>query len=254
LGLYLAIAYSKAENREEELAALVKATEIDSGCVEAWQSLAAIYFRRCQYALGIEAQTAVVALKPDDILAQKKLSHMLTTVYALEHPDFEPEELITDEAKKFYGIGKSYVSKGELDEALEAFNNAIQASPDETKARSGLLQSLIHEATGAFHRESFERAIILLKIAVTLDQDFANAWNLLSSSYRRAGRNEEALIAARYTSDLIPTDAHAWYKLGKRYATLGQLHDAEQAFNQALQLNENLRAARRELNKLLGKN
>jgi tetratricopeptide (TPR) repeat protein len=251
---YLSIAHSKANQYEERIAALIKATVLDPQFVKAWEALAAIYLRQPQYALALEAHTAVVKLKPDDAVARQRLSYMLTIVEALKNPYFEPEELKTDEAMKLYSLGRSHVAAGELDEAVHAFNEAIKASPDVTKANSALLQSLFHEATAAFYGELYDRAIIMLKVMLTMDRNIADVWRLLSSSYRRIDKNEEALDAAMHLSTLSPTDAQAWYILGKRYVKLGQLHNAAQAFNQALQLNENLKAARRELNKLPGKN
>lgn len=251
---HLAIAYSKLGRDEEQLAVLIRATELDPQYVEAWQRLGAVYTRRRQYDLSLKARTKVVELKPDDAIAQEKLSRARAVVEAFEYSYLEPEDLKTEESKKFYSLAKSYVASGQFYEAIDAFKEAIKTSTDEKKASAALQQSLINTATTEFYSECYERAIMLLKIILIIDPNIADAWRLLSSSYRRVGKKEEALEAAKRLSKLLPSDSDARYKLGKRYASLGQFQNAVEAFKQALQLNENHKAAHRDLNKLRDKN
>jgi tetratricopeptide (TPR) repeat protein len=284
---YLATKYIRPERYEDEIAALKKATELDPDFAEAWRALGATYAQLREPEMALRANMKVTELKPNDPgawyylavsylklkdfnqavtaltkattlgpdmpIAQQRLSETLAILEALEKQYSEVVGLNTEESKEFYSIGRHYVEAGELAKATQAFQQAIQQSTDETNATSSLLESLFREATVAFHTEFYERAIILLEIITTIDRDISDVWNFLSSSYRRVGRDEDALDAAKHLSRLTPSRAEAWYKLGKRYAKLGQTNEAAEAFNQALRLNKKLKVARRELTKISSK-
>jgi tetratricopeptide (TPR) repeat protein len=284
---YLGVACGKAERWEDEAAALKKATELDPDFAEAWRGLGPTYAHLREPELALRATRRVTELEPDDpeawyylalsylklkdfnqavaaltkattlgpnmTIAEKRLSETLAIIEAFENQHLEVVGLNTEESKELYSIGRHYVEAGELAKATQAFHQAIQQSTDGTNATSSLLESLLRDATIAFHTESYERAIILLKIITTIDCDISDVWNFLSSSYRRVGRDEDALDAAKHLSRLTPTRAEAWYKLGKRYAKLGQTNEAAEAFNQALRLNEKLQVARRALARISSK-
>jgi tetratricopeptide (TPR) repeat protein len=189
-------------------------------------------------------------LQPENVLAQQRLLEVLYTLEILITPYSEPEGLSTETSKGFYSAGRHYLELGDLSKTVQEFQQAIQASSDEVKATSGILQSLLREATAAFYSKNHERVVMLLEIIITIDSNVEPAWRFLSSAYYQIGRHEDALNAAEHLIALTPTDAEAWYELGKRYAKLEQFNLAAQAFNRTLELNEKFKAARRELKKI----
>jgi tetratricopeptide (TPR) repeat protein len=208
-----------------------------------------LYQKKGRYQEAADVLEKLIKLRPMK-LAQKKLLEVLSILEVLNNPCSEPEGLNTDASKEFYSTARRYIELGDFTKAEQAFHHAIHAALDEEKASSTLLQSLFHEAKAAFYNESYERAIILLEIIITIDSNIGNVWSFLSSACRRADKDEEALNAAKHLIALTPENAEAWYKLGKRYAKLGQANSAAQAFNRALELNKKFKAAYRELNKI----
>ena len=280
----LSVAYERAGLFNEQVAALKKATESEPQRAESLDLLQRYYYRSGQYDLALEYLQKFLELKPGDAEGQYHLGLLLfrmrrfaeaasalekATILAPGHTsaapllaeaigiveafrelNVEPAGLDTREAREFYAIGNEYAESGEVVEALNSFQRAIEASTNELSAVLTLQQALLRKATVAFHSESYETAIILLKIVTTMDPDASDGWSFLSSAYRRLGRDEEALDASERLIVLSPTSAEAWYKLGKRYTKLGRINDAARAFNQVLALNENFNAARRELSAL----
>jgi Flp pilus assembly protein TadD len=154
------------------------------------------------------------------------------------------------------GIACSKV--GDVEKATAAFQRAATLAPSPEHAARTLakmekltgqqpeamdIESLGSDVLGllaavqiAHASKDYEKAIDLCNRVIALDPNEATAWRILSSSYHRSGRDQDALVPAKRVVDLLPKDAKSWYILGRRYSKLGHNNEATGAFRQALTL------------------
>jgi tetratricopeptide (TPR) repeat protein len=109
------------------------------------------------------------------------------------------------------------------------------------------LASLVIAAQNATDRGEYETTVGLCNRIIANDGDAVGAWRLLSSTYRRIGQHEDALVAAQRVVNLFESSSEGWYVLGLRYDQLGKTIEAASAYDQALKLDASFRVARRKL-------
>jgi uncharacterized RDD family membrane protein YckC len=68
----------------------------------------------------------------------------------------------------------------------------------------------------------------------------AEVESMLATTYRRLGRYEDTLAAARLATELDPTYALGWHALGEALRETGDLDSAEASYHKALQLQPDL--------------
>jgi tetratricopeptide (TPR) repeat protein len=126
-------------------------------------------------------------------------------------------------------IGSRYKLTRRFDEALDAFERAIEASPDNPRHRNtaGELHLLAGRDDEA--RRHFERA-------VALNPELAEAWHGLGVARFRAGDDVAAIRAFEETIARRPDAAPAWYNLGLCRQRLGMPDEAAAAFRRVLAL------------------
>jgi tetratricopeptide (TPR) repeat protein len=141
------------------------------------------------------------------------------SVYSLN--TFRADRLLED--------GRFHVSKGDLDQAIEAFQQSIEVKESaEALTFLGWVLSL---------KGQYEEAMELCRRAIEIDPDFGNPYNDLGSYLMKEDRFEEAILwlekaktARRYDARHFPH-----MNLGRIYSSLGRVDEAIVEFSQALQ-------------------
>ena len=110
-------------------------------------------------------------------------------------------------------------------EALDAYERAIQLDPQSPEAWNGRDQVL--EGLGRS-----DEAIESLERAVELDPD-AFYFTVLGDALARLGRHEEALAALSQACELDPTDVGTWCRFGDVLRELGRPEEALEASERA---------------------
>lgn len=96
---------------------------------------------------------------------------------------------------------------GRYEEAEAAYQRALQARPEDPKTLYYL--GLLH-----FHRQQTEQALACMFHSLDRAPSNAHVWNTLGSMLIRAQRPEEAKLAYRKVTQLMPAKAEGWYNLG----------------------------------------
>ena len=227
----LGIAYNRALQPEKAVEVLEKVVEAAPEMVVAWQALRRIHKR---------------ANNPEKVLA---ISSKLV--------ELEPKN-----GESWFVLGIAYKNSGEMSKAADALCKAAIYSarrellipamkwlenlqpPPNALVR---LANLVYEAQKVRDEDDFTEAIRLCNRAIAIDPDAIGAWRTLSSSYRRSGKHEEALIAAKHVVRIFSGTAEGWYVLGLRHDHFGQTAEATKAYEQALSLDASHGLARRKL-------
>jgi tetratricopeptide (TPR) repeat protein len=134
----------------------------------------------------------------------------------------------TFKAKKLVEDGKFFLSEGDLDRAVEAFQHSIESEENaEALTYLGWVISL---------KGNLDEAMDLCKKAIVIDPDYGNPYNDLGSYLIKKDRLEEAIpwlekakTAKRYDARHFPH-----MNLGRVYSALGRTEEAIVEFNKAL--------------------
>jgi tetratricopeptide (TPR) repeat protein len=132
-------------------------------------------------------------------------------------------------AGSYNGLGNVYRTLGRHQEAIDAYQQAIDLDPDYASPWNGL-GSVYHDMS------RHEEALDAYQKAIDLDPSFAASWNNLGNVYRTLGRHQEAIDACQQAIDLDPDYASPWHGLGNVYADLGRHQEALDAYQQAIDL------------------
>lgn len=158
--------------------------------------------------------------------------HMLGQVDEALEAYRQAIELAPDEADIWYDLGEAYRALDRLDEAGEAYQQVIGAEPEYAWAYHNL--GLIAERRGDdqaaldFYRQAIERH--------ETGPDQALAWDRLGDVYRATDRPIQAIEAYQQAIKLAPAEVRPRQSLGQVYQALNRADEAIQTFQQAIEL------------------
>ena len=154
------------------------------------------------------------------------------------------------DAMKWNDEGNACFNRGELEDAIAAYNRAVQLDP-----RFGIPYSNL--ALTYMSQGHFAEAVLLYQKSIDLlqsDEDKALCWNGLGNAYRCLNDYTNAVAAYQKAAELDPgtagirdragdfqatqrpRDAQGWNDLGELFAKTGSTGEAVDAFRHAIQL------------------
>ena len=139
-------------------------------------------------------------------------------------------QLDPDSAIPHYNLGLAYSSNGRIDEAVEQYQAALHLSPDFADAHSGL-------ATAYFNKGQIDKAIEQYEIALRLEPNNEQALNNLGLAYFRKGQIDKAIELYETALRLNPNREKVHSNLGLSYLNKGQIDKAIEQFKAAVRLN-----------------
>jgi len=146
------------------------------------------------------------------------------------------------------GLAEVYVAKGDYDQAAKFYESAIRLNPGLRDAYFGLAN--LRNRRGQDAQAEFKRVIISYQEVIKINPNNAEAHQMLANVYENQGELEKAIIYRQKVIELLPEQSYSYSNLG---FTLLQsaykfnidtpdfkeiINEAEQLFNQALELNE----------------
>jgi predicted regulator of Ras-like GTPase activity (Roadblock/LC7/MglB family)/lipopolysaccharide biosynthesis regulator YciM len=136
--------YTEKGQLDEAINEFKKITVADAGNIMAHSMLGQLYMRRSQHAEAIEEYQRVLALNPDDAGTQAALEEALGKAReapgaapALPSEKAAPER---DPREDKLAVAEIYIKKGALDEAVEVFQEILQADPGNKIAKAKLAE------------------------------------------------------------------------------------------------------------------
>ena len=139
-------------------------------------------------------------------------------------------ELKSDLPDFYNNLGNALRERGELEEAAARFREAIHLRPDFALTHYNLANVLRDMADP-------EAALAGYKQALRLEPGFAQAQAQLGITLQAMGRLEEAETALIQAVEMAPGDGDAWANLGIVHLNLGDLEKAERNLRKAVEVN-----------------
>lgn len=163
-------------------------------------------------------------------------------------PDPAIEELgrLVAGASAFVIRGNRLSRAGRLDEAIEAFETAVDLDPDGRVGRQGLGATLA--AVGRLGE-----AAVQYQAAVDLDPDDSFAHYNLGTLQAQMGRDDEAVRSLLRAIELAPDLKSAHFNLGSAYARQGRFEQARHHFQRTVEIDPQDTEAQIQLAGTLGR-
>jgi len=139
-------------------------------------------------------------------------------------------EIKPDYAEVRNNLGHALFDQGEKEEAIAQYRKAIEIKPDYVKARYNLGYALAKEGLT-------EEAIAQYRKAVEIEPDFVMARNNLGVALDQHGDTEEAIAQYRKVLEITPDNAVALNNLGLALARKGQVDEAILSYRHAIKIN-----------------
>jgi tetratricopeptide (TPR) repeat protein len=132
----------------------------------------------------------------------------------------------------FFEVANSYISLKKYEEAIAAYDKALQIKPDFHEAwnnRGNALDDLgrCEEAIASHHK------------ALQIKPDFHEAWNNRGNALGNLGRDEEAIVSYDKALQIKPDYHNSFRGRGISLTRLGQYDKALADFNRAIELEPN---------------
>jgi predicted O-linked N-acetylglucosamine transferase (SPINDLY family) len=135
-----------------------------------------------------------------------------------------------DYADALYNLGNAQRAQGDLAQAAECLRRALEAQPEHANALAALGQVLHQARRSRDALAFFERALALLPGDAALHCDLGDAWQALGSLEEAAAQYREAVA-------LDPHLARAWYAAGCAASSRGDNAAAAACLRKAVEIN-----------------
>src|SRR5213596_710729 len=199
--------------------ALVLCAGLTHAQLRYWHDSIALF----QHALNVTVVNGVAEANLGFALAEqghydKAIAHYKTALHS------EPHAIIWN------NLGRSLVATGKLEEAIKAFQNALNLSPSFANAHRNLALALARSGR-------LQEALIHLGDAARLEPENATVHNIYAVMLGRAGRTTEAMQEFQATLRLAPDSAATHVNLANLLAKQHAWDEAMAHYSEALRLN-----------------
>jgi tetratricopeptide (TPR) repeat protein len=141
-------------------------------------------------------------------------------------------EINPTDPEAWYNKGVALGKLGKNEEALKAFEKAIEINPTDPEAwyNKGVTLSKLGKDEEAL--KAFEKAI-------EINPNYDKAWYNKGVALGKLGKDEEALKAYEKAIEINPNYDKAWNNKGNALSNLGKNEEALKAFEKAIEINPN---------------
>jgi tetratricopeptide (TPR) repeat protein len=142
-------------------------------------------------------------------------------------------------------FGDALDKKGQTDEAIGHFQEAIRLKPGYADAHNNLGNALLKKARA-------DEAISHFQEAIRLKPGYANAYNNFGNALLKKGQPGEAIRQYQEAIRFEPVDANTHYNLGNAFLKNGQPDEAIRQYQEAIRLKRDSAAAYYNLGVVFG--
>ena len=230
-----------------ELAGSAKPAEVLQETIES------VWLGARDYAEGIEGVDAKVSfceslfhnlLQDSESVSTRANGLLNLGILYWRKGDYEPADWLLHEALKcaakiqdnrfeaecFSAIALVKTSLADIDEAIDAYKQAIHLAPERFLAWNNFGNLCLK----IFHNDE---AMVAFQKAIAQNPQDPIGWNGLGKVYSAIGYVDDAIVAYRKAISFMPTFAQPWNGLGDVYSVTGRIDDAIKAYHEAIELN-----------------
>ena len=124
---------------------------------------------------------------------------------------------------------KNWSDKGEYDQAIKDYSQAIKLTPGDAAA-------WFNRGNSYADKGEYDQAIKDYSQTIKLAPDDADAWINRSDAYLRKGEYDQVIKDCREAIKLAPDDAYAWYNRGAAYFNKGDYDQAIKDYSEVIKL------------------
>ena len=247
------IFFDRAEWQDAE-EAFLEATRTQPDSAVAWKNLGLVRIERDNYPGAAQALQEAIKLDQDTPDLVLELASALTdSARGKEAVDVLTSSLEQHprNAALWASLGRAQRQLGSPDEAILAFQRAIEADPgntdDEAARAAGQIASI------RYQQGAYDAALESAQQAVQWDPSSSEGWHLLGLVQQALGDLDTAAESLDRATTLEPTRADYFIDLGHVLVANKALQPAETAFSRALSLDPDSEAAQRNLQIVRGR-
>ncbi|MEX1995774.1 MAG: tetratricopeptide repeat protein [Nitrosopumilaceae archaeon] len=130
---------------------------------------------------------------------------------------------------KLYKKGIRLMADEKMEEAVQAFEQALRIDP-------GHVDSLLKLGYARFHMDDYAGANEAYDKVLQIDVTNADAWNLKGLIHYETKNYEKALESVEKALDSDPTDGMAWYNKGCYLSILNHIPEAIEALKRSIEI------------------
>ena len=136
-----------------------------------------------------------------------------------------------DEPDVHFGLGYLYWKSHHYDEAGREFEKVLVLDPKHAQAQTYL-------GDMAMKRMDLDKALILLRKAVSEKSDIRLAYMDMGAVFMQQKQYADAVVALRRAVELDPAQPDAHYRLGRAYQAMGKTVESQKQFAKVRELHE----------------
>ena len=159
-----------------------------------------------------------------------------------------------ESAESYNRLGTLHYQQGDMDKAIQAFENALKRSPHHKTAKQNLNQLYRQKAFNALKRRAFDEATPYFQKAIRLDPENATTYRIMGDGYALASEFRQAITHYQKALELAPDAAETQKNLALTYTNYGvtlrnrgEWDAAIRAYRNALELQPTHRIAKANL-------
>ena len=163
-----------------------------------------------------------------------------------------------ESADSYNVLGTLYYRHGDVNQAIQAFEKALEHSPHHKAAKRNLHQLLRKKAFNALKRSAFDEATAYFEKAIRLDPLNATTYRLMGDGYAHVSQFSKAITYYQKALGIAPGDSvtqqhlvHCYNNYGVALRNNGEWDEAIRAYRNALELQPTYQVARTNLNDAL---
>lgn len=212
----------KLEEYDLAVEAYDQAIDIDPNLLKAWINKGNALFKLEKYALAVQSYDQVLAMDPDleevkisrDKVLQELNKTEMDSDKNLIYANITGNEKSSESADDWITKGDAFIMEGRYDEALQAYDQALQIDEDNGLAKT------------------------LREISLMGKSDPEEAWNqYVFNAIILLGKYDAAIVVCDQALQSDPENADAWKLKGDAFVIQGMYENAMEAYDNALKIN-----------------
>ena len=126
-----------------------------------------------------------------------------------------------ESAESYNRLGTLHYQQGDMDKAIQAFENALKRSPHHKTAKQNLNQLYRQKAFNALKRRAFDEGTTYFQKAIRLDPENATTYRIMGDGYALASEFRQAITHYQKALEFAPDEAETQKNLALTYTNYG---------------------------------
>ena len=176
------------------------------------------HFQNC---LGVDPNYAPARVKLIQAYQKTGQSSQATRLIEQSVKSQQGHRSLSDSAESYNRLGTLYYQQGDMDKAIQAFENALKRSPHHKTAKQNLHQLFRQKAFAALKRRAFDEGTTYFEKAIRLDPENATTYRIMGDGYALASEFSQAITYYQKALEIAPDDAETQKNLALTYTNHG---------------------------------